>query len=389
MLMTKRNIIGKIILITLLTMMLSLSVVGFGASRSISGNQVTLTIDPSGGTGVASVQEKFMGSVTITLKPAACGYATASKTLTCDYDKDVSGTIVYTTSGSGTVSGLIVSGNLDPAVTGDSTIPKTAATICGNNKKETGEVCDGADLGANTCVQRGYAGGTLACAANCKSFVVSGCTATAPTTLCKDSDSGSDIYNQRTVTVGTDVFTDTCSVTADGSQKGKTGPYVYEYICGENDKEDSEVIACPSGTTCNDGACVTTTSSSLCKDGDSKNTLIRTTSIDKNGVSWTDECVGAATITEYFCVDDILNNQVYPCAAGEVCQQGACVTIIPPDGADLTVQAADAQEADLFKRIHDALVKNQGNVLKQVSSVAGVFQCYFSTGCELATYQVK
>src|SRR3989344_1725481 len=112
----------------IMVLLLSLSALGFGATRSISGNQVTLTIDPSGGTGIASVQEKFTGSVTVTQKPAACGYATASKTLTCDYDKDVSGTIVYTTSGSGTVSGSIVSGNLDQAITGDSTIPKTAAT---------------------------------------------------------------------------------------------------------------------------------------------------------------------------------------------------------------------------------------------------------------------
>jgi hypothetical protein len=48
-------------------------------------------------------------------------------------------------------------------------------TVCGNNIKETGEQCDGTDLGGQTCVGLGYAGGTLSCKADC-TFNTSSCT---------------------------------------------------------------------------------------------------------------------------------------------------------------------------------------------------------------------
>ena len=57
----------------------------------------------------------------------------------------------------------------------------SAAPICGDNlRNQPFEVCDGTDLAAQTCKSLGFAAGTLACAADCRSFNVSGCTA-APT----------------------------------------------------------------------------------------------------------------------------------------------------------------------------------------------------------------
>jgi len=47
---------------------------------------------------------------------------------------------------------------------------------CGNGIADPGEVCDGADLQGQTCVTQGFAGGTLACSADCHSFDYSGCT---------------------------------------------------------------------------------------------------------------------------------------------------------------------------------------------------------------------
>lgn len=47
--------------------------------------------------------------------------------------------------------------------------------VCGNGVLESGEVCDGADLGGQTCVSQGFDGGVLSCNAGCSAFVTSGC----------------------------------------------------------------------------------------------------------------------------------------------------------------------------------------------------------------------
>lgn len=47
-------------------------------------------------------------------------------------------------------------------------------SICGNGILDSGEQCDGADLGGQTCQSRGYSGGTLACGIGCV-FNVSNC----------------------------------------------------------------------------------------------------------------------------------------------------------------------------------------------------------------------
>ena len=57
-------------------------------------------------------------------------------------------------------------------------------TGCGNGVKEGMEACDGADLGAETCVTQGFDAGTLACNATCGGFVTSNCT-TCGDTVCE------------------------------------------------------------------------------------------------------------------------------------------------------------------------------------------------------------
>ena len=52
--------------------------------------------------------------------------------------------------------------------------------VCGNDLRETGEVCDGVDLAGQTCVTRGFDGGALACAQDCGAFDTSACTGTGP-----------------------------------------------------------------------------------------------------------------------------------------------------------------------------------------------------------------
>ncbi|MCX7778660.1 MAG: hypothetical protein N2259_00185, partial [Patescibacteria group bacterium] len=48
-----------------------------------------------------------------------------------------------------------------------STSVSVVVTVCGNNVKESGEQCDGVDLGNATCQSLGYQGGTLSCYQNC------------------------------------------------------------------------------------------------------------------------------------------------------------------------------------------------------------------------------
>lgn len=50
--------------------------------------------------------------------------------------------------------------------------------VCGNGILETGELCDGSDLGGNTCtsIGQGYTGGTLGCNGTCDGWDESGCT---------------------------------------------------------------------------------------------------------------------------------------------------------------------------------------------------------------------
>jgi len=55
----------------------------------------------------------------------------------------------------------------------------SGGAVCGNGTKETGETCDGADLGGATCTSLGYAGGTLRCLTSC-TWDTSGCTQNAP-----------------------------------------------------------------------------------------------------------------------------------------------------------------------------------------------------------------
>ncbi|RMF22063.1 MAG: hypothetical protein D6760_08220, partial [Deltaproteobacteria bacterium] len=56
--------------------------------------------------------------------------------------------------------------------------------FCGNDVREAGEVCDGTDLGGQTCTGLGFSGGTLACTSDCAGYDSSGCT--LPTALPPD-----------------------------------------------------------------------------------------------------------------------------------------------------------------------------------------------------------
>lgn len=94
----------------------------WGATRTISnGNNVTVVIDETGGTGTFTVQETVSGS-SIMSYPSMCGLA--GNVLTCDSDDSTKRVINYITSGSGSVSGNIVGGfpSTSKSITGDSSL---------------------------------------------------------------------------------------------------------------------------------------------------------------------------------------------------------------------------------------------------------------------------
>lgn len=70
-----------------------------------------------------------------------------------------------------------------PPMDGSSTIDAAidasidASQGCGDGTRNGGEVCDGSDLGSQTCQSIGFSGGSLACAAGCMAYDLGGCDA--------------------------------------------------------------------------------------------------------------------------------------------------------------------------------------------------------------------
>lgn len=131
----------KILLGLVMVLLLSLSVFGFDASRTISGNTVSVTINPQWtGSSIPTytLTETVVGAaLDINNLPSNANCGVDGSVLTCVYSKSTSVTLMYGTIGSGSVSGTITgkenpaSSSTDKVVTGDTAIPKTAA--CASN----------------------------------------------------------------------------------------------------------------------------------------------------------------------------------------------------------------------------------------------------------------
>jgi 6-phosphogluconolactonase (cycloisomerase 2 family) len=65
--------------------------------------------------------------------------------------------------------------NESESVFAENNFSLTISGICGNNLKESGEVCDGNDLNSETCESKGYDSGTLSCSNDCLNFDTSDC----------------------------------------------------------------------------------------------------------------------------------------------------------------------------------------------------------------------
>jgi hypothetical protein len=89
------------------------------------------------------------------------------------------------------VSGFNVPGN---GAAGSNTQPFALViagvlNLCGNNVIEDPEICDGTDLGGQTCVEHGFDAGVLACNSTCEEFDLSGCL------TCRTGGTGQESWN--------------------------------------------------------------------------------------------------------------------------------------------------------------------------------------------------
>ena len=128
---------------------------------------------------------------------------------------------------------------------------------CGDEVREGAELCDGADLGEQTCVTMGYLSGTLGCTAACQfdftacSRVAEGCGDGV-----RDADEecdGPDLQGESCETRGYGTGTLTCDDACRFDESDCSGePCVGEH-CDDECQEDAD---CPvEGESCVDGVC--------------------------------------------------------------------------------------------------------------------------------------
>jgi len=97
----------KIIVPLLLVIIMSFGVFAWGATRTVSGDTISITVDKtSSGSPTFTIQETVGSGITIS-SITGCNKTTTGNFLTCDYDSDLPKTLSYKVSGSGTITGTI------------------------------------------------------------------------------------------------------------------------------------------------------------------------------------------------------------------------------------------------------------------------------------------
>ncbi len=148
-------------------------------------------------------------------------------------------------------------------------------------------------------------------------------TGRAITPSCTDSDGGLNTDIAGTVTCGASHYNDKCY--------SSNAAYVYEYYYDDGiDDYNARYIACTSGKTCLNGACVAPTSSSsgsvnspLCGDSDGgKNPNVAGT-VMVGSAKYSDGCWSQGGLYEYYCVGETYNYDSVTCPNG--CINGACI----------------------------------------------------------------
>jgi len=170
---------------------------------------------------------------------------------------------------------------------------------CGNNLIEGGEMCDGTDLGGQTCGDFGCSGGTLACNVNCDGFDTSNCT-------------GCPACNNNSVC---DAGEDCNSCAADCPSGTTTGADCGNNVCEAGNGEDC--VSCPAD--CNGKQNGKPSGRWCCGDGDGEGPVgCADARCDDNG----NTCTTVPVSPGSFCCGDTT------CESGETCANCAldCMT---------------------------------------------------------------
>ncbi len=150
----------KIIICTLVLLLLvSTFALAFEAIRTISGNTISILVDPqwTAATNPSYViKETVVGAaITAAALPGNADCGLSGQVMTCTYKKKDTITLTYTTTGSGSVSGTIT-GKKDLstpsntiAIIGDSVIPNASACVPNCTGKSCGD--DGCGGSCGTC----------------------------------------------------------------------------------------------------------------------------------------------------------------------------------------------------------------------------------------------
>ena len=100
---------------------------------------------------------------------------------------------------------------------------------------------------------------------------------------------------------------------------------VKEYYC-EGGKLQNLLTNCPSGTTCQNGACKE--APSYCKETDDgiNSTKYGEVTIEKGNIFelYKDNCINVTTIREYYCEDNRVQNKPIDCDSGASCKNEVC-----------------------------------------------------------------
>ena len=344
----------KKIIILLIVMMLSITMVlGWGATRTVSGSSVTIDVDVSRDDGKTlaeprdhTIVEKFTGPVTpSTFTGAACSFAGGE--LTClPLPSQANFKITYETTGAGTVTGIIAGSVVE---TGDA-LPNKKINPLSDNIPKVAKTC------TPVCSDGEYCN-TAAAAAAC-------------TTCTADDCSKKSECSTASVCIKTFADGEACSAAGDCTSgqcnsAGKCGSLTVSEGSPCATDNDCSALA---GATCVDTKCST-----------AKKAECTIETAENDCAASTPYCI-AGKCTAGVCGDNNLN-------PGETCDDGNTIggdgcsadcqieeTVIPPSEDSITV--SDVKVKAVLVSIKDALESSDSS-FKKLVKIAAVLRGYF------------